>query len=247
MVSVADDEQMTMSWRGAAELALRRLAAITVAGAVLGVLVGGVGGRLAMILIAALNPRATGVTSDDGFTIGQFTIGGTAQLLAACWQFGLLGAFVYALLRGLRIGPTWFRVMSMSLGSGAVVGALIVHTDGVDFTLLQPALLTVGLFVAIPVVYAALLALVAEHWLAADGWSVRSRFKTVLATLLLWIPLLPLLPVLAGLWLVAEWLRRNPTLPGWLRPTLRWLARAALGVVFVLAVENLVSDMRILA
>lgn len=73
MVLVANYEQMTMSWRGAAELALRRLAAITVAGAVLGVLVGGVGGRLAMVLLAALNPRATGVTSDDGFTIGQFT------------------------------------------------------------------------------------------------------------------------------------------------------------------------------
>lgn len=200
-----------------------------------------------MVLLAALNPRATGVTSDDGFTIGQFTIGGTAQLLGAGWQLGLLGAFAYALLRGLRIGPTWFRVMSVSLGSGAVVGALIVHTDGVDFTLLQPTLLTVGLFVAIPVVYAALLTLVAEHWLAAEGWPVRSRFKTVLATLLLWIPLLPLLPVLAGLWLIAEWLRRKAALPGWLRPMLCWLARAVLGVVFVLAVENLVSDIRFLS
>lgn len=245
MVSVADDQDMRTTWRGAAELALRRLAAITVAGAVLGVVVGGVGGRLSMLLLARLNPGATGATSDDGFTIGEFTIGGTAQLLGAGWQFGLLGAFAYALLRGLTVGPTWFRVMSVSLGSGAVVGALIVNTDGVDFTLLRPAPLTVGLFVAIPVVYAALLARVAEHWLAADGWSARSGLKTVLGALLLWIPLLPLLPVLAGLWLVAEWLRRQPA-PAWLRPMLCWLARASLGVAFLLAVEDLVSDMRFL-
>ena len=199
-----------MPWRASARLAVRRLAAITVAGAMLGVLVGGVGGRLAMMLLAALNPRATGVTSDDGFTIGQLTIGGTAQLLAAAWQLGLVGAFAYALLRGLMIGPRWFRVLSISVGSGVVVGALIVHSDGVDFTLLQPVSLTIGLFVAIPVLYAALLTLLAEHWLAEDGWPARARPKAVLATFLLWLPLLPLLLVLVGVWLVAEWLRRQP-------------------------------------
>lgn len=247
MASIADDQDMTTTWREAAELASRRLAAITAAGAVLGVLVGGVGGRLSMLLLAELNPGAAGVRSDDGFTIGEFTISGTAQLLGAGWQFGLLGAFAYALLRGLTIGPAWFRVMSVSLGPGVVVGALIVHTDGVDFTLLRPAPLTVGLFVTIPVVYAAVLAMLAEHWLAADGWSVRIGRKKVLATLLLWIPLLPLLPALAGLWLVAEWLRRMPTLPSWLRPMLSWIARAALGVVFLLAVVDLVSDLRFLS
>jgi hypothetical protein len=174
MVSVADG-RVTMPWRASVELAVRRLAAITVAGAVLGVLVGGVGGRLAMMLLAALNPRAAGVTSDDGFTIGQLTVGGTAQLLGTAWQLGLVGAFVYALLRGLMIGPRWFRVLSISVGSGVVVGALIVHTDGVDFTLLQPVSLTVGIFVAIPVVYAALLTLLAEHWIAEAGWPARGR------------------------------------------------------------------------
>lgn len=246
MVSVADG-QMTMPWRASAEFAVRKLAAITVAGTVLGVLVGGVGGRLAMMLLAALNPRATGVTSDDGFTMGQFTIGGTAQLLGAAWQFGLLGAFAYALLRGLMIGPRWFRVMSVSVGSGVVVGALTVHTDGVDFTLLQPVPLTVGLFVAIPVVYAALLPLVAEHWIAEDGWPAQARLRAVLATLLLWLPLLPLLPVLAGMWLVSEWLRRKPEPPGLSRPVLSWLARAVLAVVLVLAVEDLGSDIRVLS
>jgi hypothetical protein len=246
MVSVADG-QVTMPWRASAEFAVRRLAAITVAGALLGVLVGGVGGRLAMMLLAAMNPRATGVISDDGFTIGQLTIGGTAQLLVVAGLLGLAGAFVYALLRGLMIGPRWFRVLSISVGSGVVVGALIVHTDGVDFTLLQPVSLTVGLFVAIPVVYAALLTLLAENWIAEGGWPSRGRLRGVLATLLLWLPLLPLLLVLAGVWLVAEWLRRQLEPPGPSRPVLSWLARGVLAVVFVLALENLVSDIRFLS
>lgn len=245
MVSVAEG-QLTPTWRESAELAVRRLAAITVAGALLGVLVGGVGGRLAMMLLAAQNPRAAGVTSDDGFAIGQFTILGTAQLLGATWQIGLLGAFAYALLRGLMIGPPWFRVLSMAVGSGAVVAAFIVHTDGVDFALLQPVPLTVGLFVAIPVVYAALLTLVAERWLATGRWPAQGQLRWVLVTLLLWLPLLPLLPVLAGVWLVSEWLRRRPKLTA-LRPVTSWLTRAVLAVVFAFAVADLVSDVRFLA
>lgn len=245
MVSAADGE-MTLPLRVSAEDAVRKLAAITVAGAVLGVLVGGVGGRLAMMLLAALNPRATGITSDDGFTIGQFTTGGTVQLLGATWQLGLLGAFVYTVLRGLMIGPTWFRVISVSLAPAVVVGAVIVHTDGVDFTLLQPVPLAVGLFVAIPAVYAALLTLVVERWLARDVWPARGRLRAVLATLLLWLPLLPLLPVLLGGWLVAERLRRHREPQGLSRAALPWLARAVLALVFLLAVEDLVSDVRFL-
>ena len=44
-------------WRASAEQAARRLAAITAVGGVLGLLVGGVGGRLAMMLLARLNPE----------------------------------------------------------------------------------------------------------------------------------------------------------------------------------------------
>lgn len=51
------------------------------AGLLLGVLVGGVGGRLAMMLLARLNPRVAGVVSDDGFVMGQFTLTSTAVLL----------------------------------------------------------------------------------------------------------------------------------------------------------------------
>ena len=148
---------------------LLRLVVIVLAGAVLGLLVGGVGGRLAMMLLAVLNPEATGVTSDDGFVMGQFTASGTLNLLVAGTILGAIGGVFYALLRDLMIGPRWFQVLSVGGGPAVVVGSMLVHTDGVDFRLLQPAWLAIGLFVAIPGVYAAVLTLVAERLLRAVG------------------------------------------------------------------------------
>jgi len=140
------DVNAGLVWRVQAERALRSLAAISVAGALAGVLVGGIGGRLAMMLLARLNPQVTGLTSDDGFIMGRFTVGNTLSLLAVGFGLGLFGAAVYAVLRGLMIGPRWFQVLSISVGPAVVVGEMLVHTDGVDFTLLEPAGLAIALF-----------------------------------------------------------------------------------------------------
>jgi hypothetical protein len=137
-----------------------------VAGALTGVLVGGVGGRLAMMLLARLDPQATGVRGDDGFIIGRFTVGGTLSLLVVGSGLGLLGAASYAVLRALMIGPRWFQVLSISMGPAVVVGQMLVHTDGVDFTPLEPAGLAIVLFVLIPGVYVVLLTMRAKRWTA---------------------------------------------------------------------------------
>jgi hypothetical protein len=234
-------------WRSSAEQVARKLAPITVAGALLGVLVGGVGGRLAMKLLGVVNPSSTGIRSDDGFIIGQFTMSGSVALLAAGWQLGMVGAGCYALLRGLLIGPRWFRVLSISVGPGVVIGSQIVHTGGVDFTLLSPLWLTVGLFIAIPTVFAALLSLLAEHWIQHSRWFARARLRWISLTSLLWFAVAPLLLLLLVAWLVAEWLQRH----AWLRRSmaaavLPWLARAGLAAVFLLAVRNLISDITFL-
>ncbi|MEP6817639.1 MAG: hypothetical protein ABI873_19045, partial [Marmoricola sp.] len=130
------------TWAAAAARAARRLAAVTAAGGLLGLLVGGVGGRLAMMLLGRLNPDATGVTSDDGFAIGQFTIE-SIDLLVVGPLLGVFGGGIYFVLRGLMIGPRWFKIVSISVGPALVVGSQIVHTDGVDFTL-DPALLAIA-------------------------------------------------------------------------------------------------------
>src|SRR5262245_53536377 len=120
-------------WGKSAALAARRMGAVTALGALLGLLVGGVGGRLAMMLLARLNPEATGVTSDDGFTMGQFTLSDTVNLLLLGTLLGVVGAGVYVLLRGLRIGPRWFQILCIGAGPAVVIGALIVHPDGSTF------------------------------------------------------------------------------------------------------------------
>lgn len=231
--------------RGRAQRALRTLAAISAAGALAGLLVGGVGGRLAMMLLARLNPQVAGVKSDDGFVMGQFTFANTFSLLTVGFGLGLLGAAVYALVRGLMIGPRWFQVLSISVGPAVVVGNLLVHTDGVDFTLIDPVALAVALFVLIPGVYAVMLTVLAERWAGPDGWFHRARMQQVAPTLLVWVLgffLLPVLVVLLVLWLARTAMQRNPTTASVLaHPAGPWVLRAALAALFVTSVVDLVS------
>jgi hypothetical protein len=223
--------------------ALRRLAAITAASAVLGLLIGGVFNRLAMMLLAALNPAATGVESDDGFVIGRFTAAGTLNLLLAGTLIGVVGGGVYAAVRGLMIGPRWFRVASVSAGAAVVVGSMIVHADGVDFTALRPAALAVGLFVAIPGLFAAALTGLAGRWARPDGPFLRGRPLPALLPLALWLPLLPLFALLAAGWLVREYARGNARLrPALAHPSAAWAARAGLAAAFVVALLDLAGD-----
>jgi hypothetical protein len=235
---------MSGSWGESAALAARRMGATTAVGALLGLLVGGVGGRLTMMLLARLNPEDTGVTSDDGFTMGQFTMSDTVPLLLLGALLGVVGAGVYALLRGLRIGPRWFQVLSIGAGPAIVVGAMIVHTDGVDFRLLEPTWLAIGLFVAIPGVYAALLTVLAERALRPGSWWERAPLPLAVAPLILWIgPAAPLLLVLAVGWVAREGARRSRAGAAVVdHPVLAWAARLGLVAIFTVSLLDLLRD-----
>ena len=234
------------SWAVTAEHALRRLAAVTWAGALLGLLVGGVGSRLAMLLLARLNPEATGVISDDGFRMGQLTAD-TLNLLVVTTFIGVFGGGIYFVLRGLMIGPRWFQVLSISVGPAVVAGASIVHVDGVDFTTLEPAWLAIAMFVLIPGVYAALLTVVAERWLAPGGGFMTAPTWLALAPLVLWTPLLPFLgALLVGLVVLAAVRRTHGGGVLLSHPAWPWLLRAALAVLFTVALAGLVRDATIL-
>lgn len=221
---------------------LRRLAVITWAGALLGLLVGGIGSRLAMLLLARLNPQATGVVSDDGFAIGQLTTA-SFNLLFATTLIGVLGGGLYFVLRGLRVGPRWFQVTSLAVGSGVVVASIIVHPDGVDFTLLDPPLLSIALFVAIPVLYAALLTLVSEHWLQPGRGGSRWPWWIVMAPLVLWLPLFPVALIgLAGIVIVATGRQKGEGGHALAVSRLKGLARVALAGLFVWCLVDILRD-----
>jgi len=225
------------------EPAVRTLAAATAAGALCGVLVGGVGGRIAMSVLAGLNPEDAGVISDDGFEMGRVTFGGTAQLLLSTCQFGLVGALIYLGLRHLAIGPRWVRIASLTAGGTVVFGALIVH-DGVDFTLLEPSWLPIALFLAIPALYIPAVALLTERWERPGSWFATADVRRVCAVLILWLATGVLLPVVALLLGAALLVR---LVVGRLSPGSRsvaaWAARGVLGVVGVVALLDLVADL----
>jgi hypothetical protein len=207
------------------------LARVTLVGAASGVLVVGLLARLAMFLLRYLNQHATGVTSDDGFTIGHFTLSGSLQLAATGLQFGVIGVFFYLALRGLMVGPGWFRLLSISLGPAVVIGAIVVHTDGVDFRLLQPAWLAAMLFVLVPGAYCALLHAFAERSLHSSRDLPR---PLLVLGLLPWLPLLPLALLLMGGHLAVRALGRPEPAA--------WVLRAALAALFVFAVIDLAKD-----
>ncbi len=130
------------------------MAAAATAGLVCGFAVNGVGSRLAMMLLARLNPQVTGRISDDGFRMGQFTLADTAGLVFFGTAVGVLGGLLFLALRNLQFGPGWFRVASMTVGPAVVVGSLLVHDEGIDFHVLEPVWLAIALFVTLPAVFA---------------------------------------------------------------------------------------------
>ncbi|WP_238015729.1 hypothetical protein KZZ52_36725 [Dactylosporangium sp. AC04546] len=147
----------------------RRLGVAALAGGIAGLVAGGIGGRLFMLVLARLNdPRATGVTSDDGFIIGQFTLAGTVNLLLVCTVMGVIGGLVWVAVRGLRFGPLWWRRVSVPLGATLVIGSMMVHSDGVDFTLLDPPLVAVALSLSVPLLATVLVTWLGDRWIGSD-------------------------------------------------------------------------------
>ena len=230
------------AWRPAAILALRRLAVATIAGAIVGFLVGGVGGRLAMSVLASLNAEDAGTVSDDGFTMGQVTLGGTLNLLLVGTVLGILGGGIYLAVRNLRIGPAWFRSASLAVGATIVVGAGLVHSDGVDFTLLEPTWAAIGLTLAIPLGYALALPPLADRWLRPDSTLMATRNRAVFMPLVPWV--FPLTP--AGIALVLGWLvmRSLPAQSSRAKAVMPWLGRLVLTAVFTVAAVILTQTIR---
>jgi hypothetical protein len=194
-----------------------------------------------MGILASQNPEEKGVISDDGFEMGRISLGGTSQLLLTTLQFGLVAALIYLALRTLAFGPAWFRIASLTVGGTVVFGAILIDDSGVDFTLLDPDLLPVILFLAIPLVYVPVAALLTEHWLRPTSWFLTADIRKVAAVLLVWIGPLFWLP---AVWLGGTYVVRSigSQMSQSARGAAAWLARLGFGVLGVLAFLALIGD-----
>ena len=142
----------------------RSLVLAVLAGAASGFLVAGVGGRLAMRLLALTSPEiAQGRLTDDAARVGQFTVGGSLSLALALTVIGALLGPVYLLVRRILPPSRARRALGYALLTGVVGGALLVHDHpSFDYSILGPVWLAVALFIAVPAGYGALTAWLVE-------------------------------------------------------------------------------------
>lgn len=138
----------TTPWRATYIQAAQFLARGMWAGLFAGLLINGIGGRLAMfVLRLTLDDSLRGSETDDRFIIGRFS-GDTIFLLGLGAVTGALGGLIYLDMREGLPRP-WPLPLFGRLGATAG-GALIINPGGPDFTLLEPRLLAVLLFIAVP-------------------------------------------------------------------------------------------------
>ncbi|MFN0153876.1 MAG: hypothetical protein ACKVUT_05805 [Gaiella sp.] len=151
-------------------------------GAIAGLLIGGVGGRLAMLLLRLTSPDAViGLTSDDGFEIGVVSMR-TIGLLFSMASLGAANGMLYAAFRGSI--PIALRLPLWTLFTAAVGGTSFVGEDGIDFTLLEPVALAITLFVVLPGAAAALVVILVERWAPRDPREHRRLAGTLVVTAL---------------------------------------------------------------
>jgi hypothetical protein len=213
------------------------------AGFVAGAAVGGVGGRLAMLLLRLTSdPSLHGLETDDGFTIGVVSVS-TIFLVLEMAFLGAIGGLVYLAVR------TWLPPSSRSMCFGALTGvvggSLVIHPGGIDFTLIDPPWLAIVLFVALPAAFGVAVAILVERWL--QGTSAATSPAWLAGLVLAALPLALLgargaVPLAGALVVVAVLVWR----PGADRlsasgPFL-WLGRAGLVGVGIVSAAALVSD-----
>ncbi|MBI4883398.1 MAG: hypothetical protein HY826_05015 [Actinobacteria bacterium] len=224
-------------WR---DCVLERMRILIVAGIPTGVLIVGIGSRLAMLLLRLTSPDSViGLQSDDDFTIGRVTLEGTYTLAILGAFVGIIGVGVYRLVAPWLIGPIWLHRLTTGLAAGAVVGSMLIHADGIDFTVLKPTWLAIGLFVALPAVFGAAIGAVVDAVGRPDSWTARGRTRWVLPLIVLVCFPMSLLPLSFGLVIIGFWsLARDVDFAAEVR-NVRGLAWAVRGVWLLVAVVGL--------
>src|SRR5712691_6826130 len=121
------------TWQQDLAASARRVSACIVGGFVMGALVGGIGGMLAMLVTSESSLH--GLKTDDGFIIGRFS-GDSLFLLIFASVLGVLGEILYLAVRSWL--PERHRAALAGVFGGVAGGALFIRPNGLDFTRLDP-------------------------------------------------------------------------------------------------------------
>lgn len=127
----------------------RRIGIAGLAALIGGVLVLGVGGRLAMRLSGAMalasDPATRFMLTGDGFQVGRITVDGTIGLIIFGGIFGSIAAAAYWALLKDRL-PAKRQLLWAGLAAAAIGGNFLVHADNIDFVILEPVVANVILY-----------------------------------------------------------------------------------------------------
>lgn len=198
-------EAVDSTWRRETSDVVWRVLVAIGGGALVGMLVGGIGGRLAMLVLrVGSDPAVLGAQTDDGFEIGVFTTA-TFFLIVVTAGLGAGTGLVYLILRTAL--PRRGRVIVFGVFVTLFRGADTLAPGSFDFSALDPKVFAVVSFIALQGVAALLIALLVERLLRVEPWSTRP-LAVVLA--LAALPLTPVLPVIGIVVAAMIGLRRTP-------------------------------------
>ena len=148
---------------------VREIAAGSLSGIVVGIVVGGIGSRLVMRLSAiAAGSGVEGVTTANGNRVGEITVGGTIALIIFGGVFaGIFGGLLYASVRPWLAPFARWRGLVFGFGVLALAGSLILDAANSDFIVLRPPLLNVAMFAAVFLIFGIAIAPVFDRTLRA--------------------------------------------------------------------------------
>jgi hypothetical protein len=128
----------------------REIARRAVAGLVAGVVVGGIGGRIAMRLSFLIDRGAAGVRTENGATVGEFTLGGTVGLVIFGGLFAGIGtALLWVVIRPWLPERRRARTVASVVGAMALAGGFAINGNNFDFRVLDPPLAHAALFLGL--------------------------------------------------------------------------------------------------
>jgi hypothetical protein len=135
-----------------------------VGGAIAGVLVAGLGGRLVMRILAATSGAGVqGIKTEAEEVVGEVTLGGTFFLVLFAGALGALLGVLFVAVRRWLPERAWFAGLVFGLVGIALVRPLqLLDPGSIDFDIVRPLALAVPLLVAIPLFYGIVVASAVE-------------------------------------------------------------------------------------
>jgi hypothetical protein len=138
----------------AAEL-IRHIGIVGIVGVALGLIVGGIGGRVVMRIAGIVAPdHAQGAMTENGNAIGDITVGGTIELIIFVGIFfGAVGAVAYVISERWLSWTGPFRPLAFGLLILVVGAPDVLDPENLDFLLVGNFELVVAMFVALFLLY----------------------------------------------------------------------------------------------